>query len=55
MPFKRAAQDSGFSYTSLRDAYFRGDLAIVKMGRAWYIEIAELQRFVERNTEKGGA
>jgi hypothetical protein len=52
MPFKLAAAESGFSYTSLRDAHFRGELAIIRVGRAWYVEIAELARFVEHHTER---
>lgn len=44
----------GFSYTSLRDAHFRGELAIVRLGRAWYVEVSELQRFVKDHTERGG-
>jgi len=52
MPLKRAAETSGFPYTSLRDAHFRGDLAIIRLGRSWYIELAELARFVERNTQR---
>jgi hypothetical protein len=52
MPFKRAALGSGFSYSSLRDAHFRGELAVIRVGRAWYIELAELARFVERHTER---
>lgn len=55
MPFKRAAIESGFSYTSLRDAHFRGELAVILVGRAWYIEIAELVRYVEAQTRRGGA
>jgi hypothetical protein len=35
MPFKKAAAESGFAYSSLRDAHFRGELAIVRVGRAW--------------------
>ena len=50
-PFKRAAEESGFRYSTLRDAHFRGELAVVKVGRAWYIEDEELARFVERQTE----
>lgn len=52
MPFKRAVQDAGLSYTGMRDAFFRGDIAIVRVGKAWYIEPAELARFIERQTEK---
>jgi hypothetical protein len=49
-PFKKAAQESGFSYDSLRDAHFRGELAIIRFNRAWYIEVKELARFVEAHT-----
>lgn len=52
MPFKVGAEESGFKYTTLRDAHFRGELAVIKVGRAWYIEVAELARFVERHTER---
>jgi hypothetical protein len=52
MPFTRAAEGRGFPYTTLRDAHFRGELAIVRVGRSWYVEIAELARFVERHTER---
>ena len=51
-PLRKAAAEVGIPYTSLRDAHFRGDLAIVRIGRAWYVELAELARFIERNTER---
>ncbi len=50
--FKEAAESSGIPYTSLRDAYFRGELAVVMIGRAWYVDVAELARFVERHTRR---
>lgn len=52
LPFKQAALTSGFSYSSLRDAHFRGDLAVIRLGRAWYVSIDELARFVEAHTER---
>jgi hypothetical protein len=51
MPFKRAAEGCGIKYTTLRDAHHRGDLAVIKIGRAWYVELAALTRFVEQHTE----
>jgi hypothetical protein len=48
--FKRACDLSGYSYTTLRDAHFRGDLAIVRVGRSWYVSEAELHRFTQANT-----
>jgi len=50
MPFKRACALSGFSYTTLRDAHFRGALAVVRVGRSWYLAEAELRRFIDANT-----
>lgn len=52
MPFKEAARETGFSYESLRDAHFRGQLAIVRFNRAWYVEVSELARFVADHTER---
>jgi hypothetical protein len=52
MRFKQAARGSGFSYSSLRDAHFRGELAVIRVGRAWYVDLAELARFVECHTER---
>ncbi len=53
-PFKRAALESGFSYTSLRDAHFRGEIDIIRVGRAWYVALEELARFVEHHTQRRG-
>ena len=50
VPFKRACDLSGFSYTTLRDAHFRGALAVIRVGRSWYLAEAELRRFIEANT-----
>ena len=51
-PFKRAVKEAGYSYSSMRDAHFRGELAVIRVGRAWYIELAELARFTERHTQR---
>jgi hypothetical protein len=51
-PFKQAAIESGFAYTTLRDAHLRGELAVVRVGRSWYVELAELNRFIERNRKQ---
>jgi hypothetical protein len=34
----------------MRDAHFRGELAVIKIGRAWYLAYDELDRFTERHT-----
>jgi hypothetical protein len=50
--FKQACQESGLAYGSMRDAHFRGELAVIRIGRAWYVEVAEFARFVERHRER---
>jgi len=52
MPFKRACQETGFHYTTMRDAHFRGDLAVIKVGRSWYVSLDELARFIDAQTER---
>jgi hypothetical protein len=48
MPFKRARQRVQLF---LAARAFRGDLAVIRVGRAWY-QLAELARFVERHTNR---
>jgi hypothetical protein len=52
MALKKLAAESGFSYTSLRDAHFRGELAVIKIGRAWYVDLTEFARWIESRTER---
>lgn len=52
VPAKRAAEELGVPYSSLRDRVFAGELAVVKFGRAWYFERAALDRLVESHTER---
>ena len=44
---KHAAAELGIPYTSLRDAAFRGEIPVVKVGRAWYFERKDLDRYVD--------
>lgn len=49
---KAAARESGIPYSSLRDAAFRGELPVVKVGgRAWYFKRADLHRWIDSRTE----
>ena len=50
-PARRAAAELGVPYTTLRDAVFRGDLPVVKLGRAWYFDRLDLTKFVDRQKE----
>lgn len=52
---KPGAAEIGVPYTSLRDAAFRGEIPVVRLGRAWYFERSDLARWVERNKQTLGA
>lgn len=41
------AREYGIPYTTLRDAHFRGDLPVVRIGRAWFIDRRDMDRFVD--------
>lgn len=47
------ARTVGIAYTSLRDAVFRGELPVVKIGRAWYFEEEAVRGWVRRQTVCG--
>ena len=56
IPAKRAARDLGIPYSSLRDAHFRGELPVVKIGsgeshQAWYLERRDIDRWIETRKE----
>ena len=58
IPAKRAAAELGVPYSTLRDASFRGDLAVVRIGKnekhsAWYFERRDLDRWIETRKERG--
>jgi excisionase family DNA binding protein len=50
-PAKRAATYLGIPYSSLRKLAFDGEFPIVRVGRAWYIETATLDRWIETRRE----
>jgi excisionase family DNA binding protein len=52
LPAKQAAAEIGLPYTSLRERVFKGELPVVKLGRAWYFKRTDLDAFIERHTEQ---
>ena len=54
---KTAAAETGIPYTSLRDLAFRGEILVLKVGRAWYFDrrvcLANIPTAV--NHPRGGA
>jgi excisionase family DNA binding protein len=53
-PAKEIARETGIPYTSLRDLVFRGELPVLRIGRAWYFERADVDRYIETRKERGG-
>jgi hypothetical protein len=57
IPAVVAAEESGISYTSLKDCVYRGELPAVRVGGggvrrgAIYIDRADLARFIESHKE----
>jgi excisionase family DNA binding protein len=45
---KQAAQELGIPYTSLREAAFRREIPVIRLGRAWYFEREDLERFIKQ-------
>lgn len=52
VPAKTAAAETGIAYTTLRDLVFRGELPVLKIGRAWYLDRADLARFIDSHKER---
>jgi excisionase family DNA binding protein len=52
VPAKVAAIETGIAYTTLRDLAFRGELAVVRIGRAWYFERRDLDAWIVAHKER---
>jgi hypothetical protein len=51
-PLKRQAEADGIPYTSARDAHFRGELPVLKIGKndkhqRWYVEHPDWEQWLE--------
>jgi excisionase family DNA binding protein len=49
---KVAAIETGIAYTTLRDLVFRGEIPVVKVGRAWYFNRRDLENWIASHTER---
>lgn len=49
--FKGWCIEQGFAYSSMREAVLRGDMPIVRMGRVWYVDRRDGERFIESRKE----
>lgn len=52
LPAKRAADYMGVPYSSLRDAAFRGELLVVKVGSRWYFDLRDLEQYIVSHKER---
>lgn len=58
MSAKKAAEELGIPYTSLRDAHFRGLIPVIKIGSTgrharWYFDRKDLEALVVKLKEQG--
>ena len=49
---KVASIETGIAYTTLRDLAFRGELQVVRIGRAWYFERKDLDTLIASHKER---
>jgi excisionase family DNA binding protein len=49
---KTAAAETGIPYTSLRDLAFRGEIPVLKVGKAWYFERRDLENWIASHKER---
>jgi excisionase family DNA binding protein len=49
---KVASIETGLAYTTLRDIVFRGELAFVRVGRAWYFDRRDLENWIANHKER---
>jgi hypothetical protein len=52
VPAKVASLETGIAYTTLRDIALRGEIPIVRVGRAWYFERLDLQNWISSHKER---
>lgn len=52
LPAVQAAKEYGIPYTTLRDLGLRGEIPVVRLGRAWYFVRADLARFIQRTKDR---
>lgn len=52
VPAKVASVETGIAYTTLRDLAFRGEIPVIKIGRAWYFERRDLDAWITSRKER---
>jgi excisionase family DNA binding protein len=47
-----ASIETGIPYTTLRDVAFRGEISVVRVGRAWYFDRRDLENWIVSHKER---
>lgn len=49
---KPCSTEYGLKYTSLRDLVHRGELPVIRVGRAWYFDRRDVENWIETRKER---
>jgi len=49
---KPCSQEYGLKYTSLRDLAHRGEIPVIRVGRAWYFDRRDVEHWIETRKER---
>jgi excisionase family DNA binding protein len=50
-PVKRSAAENGIPYTTMRDVIHRGEIPVIKIGRAQYVETSDVDHWITSRKE----
>jgi excisionase family DNA binding protein len=51
----QAAREYGVAYTTLRDLVQRGELPVLRIGRAWFLERTDIDEWIASHKERATA
>ena len=51
---KASSRRTGIPYGSLRDIAHRGELPVIRVGRAWYFAARDVDNWIETRKERAG-
>jgi excisionase family DNA binding protein len=51
---KPGSAEYGIKYTTLRDVVHRGEIPVIRIGRAWYLDRRDIEQWIETRKERVG-
>lgn len=51
-PAKQICRERGIPYTTLRDVVLRGEIPVLRIGRAWYLARRDVDAWIASHTER---